>query len=67
MAYTYRVDVSLTANVEVEAESYAVAKELAEEWLNLESLDNRVSMPSTDGLLSVSRAMMIQITIKTGG
>jgi|TARA_R110002020_G_scaffold165056_6_gene352304 hypothetical protein len=51
MAYTYRVDVSLTANVEVEAESYAVAKELAEEWLNLESLDNRVSMPSTDGIV----------------
>jgi len=51
MGYTYRVDVSLTANVEVEAESYAVAKELAEGWLNLESLDNRVSMPSTDGIV----------------
>ena len=40
--YTYRVDVSLTATVEVEAESYDEATQLAGDSLNLESINERV-------------------------
>ena len=48
--YEYTIGISLTANVEVRAESYDVAIELVQQSLNLESLDNRVSMPSVDGI-----------------
>ena len=49
--YTYRVDVSLTATVEVKAESYDEATQLAEDSLNLESINDRVGFPSLDGVV----------------
>jgi len=49
--FTYRVDVSLTATVEVEAESYDEATQLAGDSLNLESIQDRVGFPETDGVV----------------
>ena len=50
MPYVYTVEVILRASVEVTAESADVASELAGQHLNLETDDNRVSFPSTDGV-----------------
>ena len=49
--FTYSVDVSMTATVEVEAESYDEATQLAEDSLNLESINDRVGSPGTDGVV----------------
>jgi hypothetical protein len=51
MMYTYRVEVSMTATVEVEAESYDEATQLAGDSLNLESIQDRVGFPETDGVV----------------
>ena len=51
MAYTYRVAVTLTANVDVEATSYDEAQKLAEDSLNLESLNDKVGFPNSDGVV----------------
>ena len=51
MTYTYSVAITLTATVEVTAESSAVAGELAEQFLNLETDDDRVGFPQTDGIV----------------
>jgi len=49
--YTYRIEVSMTATVDVEAESYDEATQLAEDSLNLESINDRVGFPSLDGVV----------------
>lgn len=46
----YTVEIILRASVEVTAESADVASELASQHLNLESDDERVGFPSTDGV-----------------
>lgn len=51
MMYTYRIEVSMTATVDVEAESYDKATQLAEDSLNLESINDRVGFPSLDGVV----------------
>ena len=51
MMYTYRIEVSMTATVDVEAESYDGATQLAEDSLNLESINDRVGFPSLDGVV----------------
>jgi hypothetical protein len=50
MSNTYTVEVILRASVEVTAEDVDVASELASQHLNLESDDERVGFPSTDGV-----------------
>ena len=50
MAYTYRADVTMTVNVNVEAESYAVAEELIQQYLAPLSDNSKVSINSTDGI-----------------
>jgi len=51
MMYTYRIEVSMTATVDVEAESYDEATQLADHSLNLESINDRVGFPSLDGVV----------------
>ena len=50
MAYTYRADVSMQVDLEIEAESYAVAEELIQQYLAPVSDDGRVSINSNDGI-----------------
>jgi len=50
MTYTYRADVTMSVDLEVEAESYAVAEELIQQYLAPVSDDGRVSVHSNDGI-----------------
>ena len=50
MSYTYRADVSMQVDLEIEAESYAVAEELIQQYLAPVSDDGRVSIHSNDGI-----------------
>ena len=50
MSYTYRADVSMQVDLEIEAESYAVAEELIQQYLAPVSDDGRVSINSNDGI-----------------
>ena len=50
MAYTYRANITMMVDVIVEAESYAVAEELINQFLAPVSDDGRVSVHSNDGI-----------------
>jgi hypothetical protein len=50
MTYTYRADVTMTVDLEVKAESYAVAQELIDQFLAPVSDDGRVTVNSNDGI-----------------
>ena len=49
VTYTYRADVTMQVDLTIEAESYAVAKELIDQYLAPVSDDGRVSINSNDG------------------
>ena len=50
MTYTYRADVTMQVDLTVEAESYAVAQELIDQFLAPVSDDGRVTVNSNDGI-----------------
>ena len=50
MAYSYRADVSMAVDLQVEASSYDEALELIEQFLAPVSDDGRVSINSNDGI-----------------
>ena len=50
MTYSYRADVSMAIDLQVEASSYAEALELIEQFLAPVSDDGRVSINSNDGI-----------------
>jgi len=50
MAYSYRADVSMSIDLQVEASSYDEALELIEQFLAPVSDDGRVSINSNDGI-----------------
>jgi len=50
MTYTYRADVTMQVDLTIEAESYAVAEELIQQYLAPVSDDGRVSIHSNDGI-----------------
>ena len=50
MAYSYRADVSMSIDLQVEASSYDEALELIEQFLAPVSDDGRVSVNSNDGI-----------------
>ena len=50
MPYTYKADVTMAIDLTIEAESYAVAEELIQQFLAPVSDDSRVSIHSNDGI-----------------
>ena len=50
MAYSYRADISMAVELQVEASSYDEALELIEQFLAPVSDDGRVSINSNDGI-----------------
>ena len=48
--YTYRADVTMQVDLTIQAESYAVAEELIQQYLAPVSDDGRVSVHSNDGI-----------------
>jgi len=50
MTHTYRADVTMQVDLTIEAESYAVAEELIQQYLAPISDDGRVSIHSNDGI-----------------
>ena len=50
MAYSYRADISMAVELQVEASSYDEALELIEQFLAPVSDDGRVSVNSNDGI-----------------
>ena len=49
MTYSYRADVTMSIDLSIEAESYAVAEELISQYLAPVSDDRRVDIISNDG------------------
>ena len=51
MSYAYRADVTMQVDLEIEAESYAVAEELIQQYLAPVSDNSKVNVISNDGII----------------
>ena len=51
MTYTYRANVTMAVDLDIEAESFDVAEELVHQYLYPASEDGRVSINCNDGIV----------------